>query len=44
MDDLKLKYTKRLRSREPSEGTKCTRDEDLNIDEFMREDMREINL
>ncbi len=23
--------------------TKCTRDEDLNIEEFMREDMRQIN-
>ena len=27
----------------PRDETKCTRDEDLNIEEFMREDMRQIN-
>ena len=27
----------------PRDATKCTRDEDLNIEEFMREDMRQIN-
>ena len=28
---------------EQSEITKCTRDEDINIEEFMREDMKEVN-
>ena len=33
-----------LRKKSPSGGTTmCTRDEDINIDEFMRADMYEIN-
>jgi hypothetical protein len=33
-----------LRRKSPSGGTTmCTRDEDINIDEFMRADMHEIN-
>ena len=33
-----------LRKKSPSGGTTmCTRDEDINIDEFMRADMHEIN-
>ena len=56
MDELKKKYSKRIRSRGSSQRrddrsagsagrdeTKCTRDEDMNIEEFMRDDMREIN-
>lgn len=49
MDELKSKYSKRLKSKglrdnSPSDITKCTRDEDINIEEFMRDDLREINL
>ena len=70
MDELKKKYSKRIKSKGPSsrtrigshdgrsqdrgssngsqsrkveDVTKCTRDEDINIEEFMREDMKEIN-
>lgn len=33
----------RSQNSNPRDATKCTRDEDLNIEEFMREDMRQIN-
>lgn len=51
MDKIKSDYTKIQRQRSnsgrrkksPGGTTKCTRDEDINIDEFMKDDMRSIN-
>ena len=52
MDEVKSKYTRIQRSksrqgsqkRKNSPGTsKCTRDEELDVEQFMRDDMRMIN-
>ena len=41
MDSIKRQYTKhRSKSRKSSQ---CTREDDLNVEEFMRDDLRAIN-